>query len=202
MDGLMLLRDARRAGLAVEVRGDQLVVRGPRHLETLARELLARKPEVIAALSYEPPPVDRPDGCATHAVTPGDVARWWSVAEGRDATVSVCGCCLGPAPDQHLRCRRCETLAEYAARFAPAVRFTMRETDDVAGDVALLRRIHAVIAEHQPGENLVILTVKTLDGRRRSLGWRAVATPELRRGIARVLAARHTGGVEAVDHGR
>ncbi len=53
MDGLMLLLQARLAGLQVTTSGDQLVVRGPRRLETMARALLAEKPQVMRALAVE-----------------------------------------------------------------------------------------------------------------------------------------------------
>ena len=51
MDGLTLLGRARSAGLAVEAQGSRLVVRGPRSLEPIARELLERKDEILAALA-------------------------------------------------------------------------------------------------------------------------------------------------------
>ena len=53
MDGLTLLLDARRAGLEVTVRDDQLVLQGPRRLEPLAKALIAEKPLVLAALAEE-----------------------------------------------------------------------------------------------------------------------------------------------------
>lgn len=53
MDGLMLLRQARQAGLRVGADGDRLVVEGPRRLETMARALLAEKPEVLRSLAQE-----------------------------------------------------------------------------------------------------------------------------------------------------
>ena len=40
--------------------------------------------------------------------TPSQVAHWWQVAQARDASVSVCACCGGPAPSGQLACRRCE----------------------------------------------------------------------------------------------
>jgi hypothetical protein len=53
VDGLMLLRQARQAGLRVGADGDRLVVEGPRRLESMARTLLAEKPEVLRALARE-----------------------------------------------------------------------------------------------------------------------------------------------------
>jgi hypothetical protein len=51
MDGLTLLEKARSAGLTVVVRGDKLVIRGPRRAGPLAEQLLAHKAEVIDALT-------------------------------------------------------------------------------------------------------------------------------------------------------
>src|SRR4051812_43418732 len=52
MDGLILLDEARAAGLSVRVEGDRLVIRGPRQAEPVARRLMANKAQVVlAALS-------------------------------------------------------------------------------------------------------------------------------------------------------
>jgi hypothetical protein len=51
MEGLTLLREARAAGLSVARDGDELVIRGPRRAEPVARLLLSRKVEVIRALA-------------------------------------------------------------------------------------------------------------------------------------------------------
>lgn len=49
MDRLTLLAAARAAGLTLVVAGDRLIVRGPRAAAPLARELLARKAEILVA---------------------------------------------------------------------------------------------------------------------------------------------------------
>lgn len=54
MDSLILLDDARAAGLSVEVKGNTLVVRGPRRAKAVALELLAHKQEIMECLK-EPP---------------------------------------------------------------------------------------------------------------------------------------------------
>jgi hypothetical protein len=54
MDGLTLLNEARAAGLEVRTDGDRLVVRGPRSAETLARQLLAHKAELLYLLTLIP----------------------------------------------------------------------------------------------------------------------------------------------------
>jgi hypothetical protein len=51
MEGLTLLREARAAGLSLSRDGDELVIRGPRRAEPVARLLLSRKVEVIQALA-------------------------------------------------------------------------------------------------------------------------------------------------------
>ena len=50
MDGMILLRDARAAGLEVLTDGRRLTVRGPRDAETVAKRLLANKRLVLRAL--------------------------------------------------------------------------------------------------------------------------------------------------------
>jgi hypothetical protein len=50
MDSVALLSRALEAGLEVDVRGDKLVVRGPRTLESLARALLANKDAIVRLL--------------------------------------------------------------------------------------------------------------------------------------------------------
>ena len=51
---MSLLFEAIARGLRVSVDGDRLVVRGPRRLEPLARELLAHKNSVMTVLSQRP----------------------------------------------------------------------------------------------------------------------------------------------------
>lgn len=117
MEGLTLLREAREAGLEIAVVGDSLEITGPKSAAPIVERIRQYKPEVMAALRApccpacaEPTglPLRMEDGCESHAVTPQDVARWWRVVDERDATVSYCHCCGGPAPSGALRCRRCE----------------------------------------------------------------------------------------------
>jgi hypothetical protein len=117
MDVLTLLREAREAGLHVQVEGDKLKVEGPRTAAPIVERLREHKAEVLAVLrgpccrTCEPragPPIDIGDGCGLHHVTPEMVARWWGLAESMDRTVSVCHCCGGPAPSEALVCRKCE----------------------------------------------------------------------------------------------
>ena len=48
-----LLAAAREAGLEVRIENDELVIRGPRTQDALARRVLAEKPVVLALLSAE-----------------------------------------------------------------------------------------------------------------------------------------------------
>jgi hypothetical protein len=59
VDGLMLLRQARDARLAVAAESGKLVIRGPQRAAPVALKLLAHKPEVLAALEVA-------DWCARH----------------------------------------------------------------------------------------------------------------------------------------
>jgi hypothetical protein len=63
MGDMTLLQRARAAHLEVAARGDRLVVRGPRSAEPLAKELLARKEEVLTLLAQAPlaPPLGAGD---------------------------------------------------------------------------------------------------------------------------------------------
>ena len=80
-------------------------------------------------------------------------------------------------------------LVEYAAELGLTVHFTIRETEDVAGDVAFLTRVRAVLAEH-PGQNLINMRIVTLDGRRPVVQWRALACEPLRHSLAGLLRQR------------
>src|SRR5262245_20590771 len=64
MDGMTLLEQARLAGLAVNVQGDKLVIRGPRRAAPLAEQLLAHKAKVLDALAAE-------------SLTPADLPGDW-----------------------------------------------------------------------------------------------------------------------------
>ena len=55
MDGMMLLNEARAAGLTVEAEGDRLRIRGPKRAESVALKLLAHKPTVLGALRFQVP---------------------------------------------------------------------------------------------------------------------------------------------------
>jgi hypothetical protein len=51
MDGLVLLRQARDAGLRVEAAGDKLLIRGPKRAEQVVKLLAEHKAEVLAVIT-------------------------------------------------------------------------------------------------------------------------------------------------------
>jgi tubulysin polyketide synthase-like protein len=83
-------------------------------------------------------------------------------------------------------------LAEYASDRLPAIRLTLRETEDMLSDFKVLDAIRDAIGEYQPGGNHIFMKVVTLEGRRVTLEWRALVEPELRRRLADILAAHAT----------
>ena len=119
MDAVALLADLKKRGVELEPRGKKLHCRAPEG--TLTPELLAvlqeHKSALLALLArsccpgYDRragPPVSIVDGCDLHSISAAQVAEWWTQAEGRNAHVSYCTCCAGPAPGGSIACRRCE----------------------------------------------------------------------------------------------
>jgi hypothetical protein len=80
-------------------------------------------------------------------------------------------------------------LVEYAASILPSIRLTIRETENTERDFNLINRIRQVIQEFQPGGNHIYLVIRTVDGRRIVVEWRALADRELRLALGRVLAS-------------
>lgn len=84
MDGMILLLEARRAGLKLSTDGDRLLIRGPKIAEPLVRRIIANKPIVVAALAEQSkpaaytipePPTDRP-GFVTVVEKKGGNPQW------------------------------------------------------------------------------------------------------------------------------
>ncbi len=107
MDGLILLRRAHEAGLAVQAEGDKLVIRGPKRAESVARLLIVHKPEVLAALVPREAPDRTPDEDATDRALWRDryaarIVYWFSrgasLAGSRAAGVRRIDSLLAPAP--------------------------------------------------------------------------------------------------------
>lgn len=79
-------------------------------------------------------------------------------------------------------------LAEYAAAQLPAIRLTLRETDDLVHDFKVLDAIRNAIKAYEPGGNHVYLRIVAVDGRKFRLEWQALAERGLRHDLALVLA--------------
>lgn len=71
----------------------------------------------------------------------------------------------------------------------PAMRITLRETEDAWADIGLLRSIADVVHAY-PGDDLVLLTVVDRQGRRCRLAWRAAVSKPMRMAVALLLAAQ------------
>lgn len=71
----------------------------------------------------------------------------------------------------------------------PALKFTVHESEDETEDAKFMARLAALLAEF-PGRDAVVMTIVTLEGRRRRFLWRAAACPGLRRTLAGLLRER------------
>ena len=111
LDGLTLLRTAADAGLYVRADGDLLVMTGPASAEPTAKTLLARKPEVMAAIASRPAPPQIEDGCSEHEVAQVSVAERWIEVGEQDLRPGCCACCGGPAQPETLVCLWCSQLS-------------------------------------------------------------------------------------------
>jgi hypothetical protein len=72
MDGVILLQRAQETGLTVRIDGDRLVIRGPRQADQAARQLIARKAEVMAVLLDPPSAI-----CEAWSAAISEVGRIW-----------------------------------------------------------------------------------------------------------------------------
>jgi len=100
MDGLTLLREAKKAGLGVRRDGDQLVIRGPRSAEAVAQRLLANKAAVIDALgSPSPCQTSSHLACGWRYQGRHPHTRFWESIFG----VTICAHCSPPARAELVR---------------------------------------------------------------------------------------------------
>lgn len=99
------------AGIRLTIDGDKLRVRGPELAITseLQEELRDSKAEVMAALRERTAPLG--EGCLQHETSAAQIGEWWAAAARQDADVTCCACCGGPAPAEHIVCKRCGPLA-------------------------------------------------------------------------------------------
>ena len=112
MDGLTMLRAARRAGLAVAEDDGRLVVRGPRRLEPVARELLAHKAGVLDALAAERTALDPRMAAMLAQIPPAGAIPLLLARPSSHAGPRACCSCGEPlAEAERYRCRPCVDAA-------------------------------------------------------------------------------------------
>ena len=111
-----VLREARSAGLEVQVEGDHLVVRGHPSLRPLAESLLERKGEVLTLLVEEDVEVRwRVDAMRPQVSPAGAIPVL--VARQVRAPIGHCGACGNPLPDgRAFRCEPCVSAAWFVVR--------------------------------------------------------------------------------------
>ncbi len=110
MDGVILLRQARLAGLRVIGEGDRLVVHGPRRLEGVALTLLAEKGTVLEALAEEREVAWRIGAMRPRVTAKGAIPLL--LARPQAMRVGTCCSCGDPlGPDDRYRCHRCVEAA-------------------------------------------------------------------------------------------
>ena len=111
MDGVILLRQARFAGLRVTANGATLVVEGPRRLEPIARTLLAEKPQVMQAHVDEQEVAWRVDAMRAQLPTRGALPLLLARLDVDRGSGSCCSCGDPLGRDERYRCRPCVTAA-------------------------------------------------------------------------------------------
>ena len=112
MDGLTLLRAARRVGLAVAEDGGRLLVRGPRRLESEALRLLAHKDQVLRALVIERSEVEwRVTAMRAMAPERGPIPLLLARPDAVRGFGHCCSCGDRLGPDDRYRCRLCVEAA-------------------------------------------------------------------------------------------
>ncbi len=107
MDVLILLSEARFAGLRVTASGNQLVVQGPRRLEPMARLLLAEKPTILRALAEEQEVAWRIEAMRTQATDAGAIALLLARPGAPWSTGHCCSCGDPLSADEWYRCGPC-----------------------------------------------------------------------------------------------
>ncbi len=188
MNGAELLAELDRLRVRVEPRGDRLHIDAPAGaLTPELRELLGRhKTWILQMLTG--------GFCDFLGPSPSqDVEHVEHVEQGHSAgSKSPEGRSTSPFHEGDVTWNA-SALVSFAMDATPPVCFTLWETKDVVHDVAVLIACRRLVAAEEPGFNRVILTIRTLSGRKVRAEWRAVATPELRRGLAAILREEAVG---------
>ena len=107
MDGVMLLREARRAGLSVTTDGSRVLVRGPRRLEPVAQRLLAAKPAVLRVLLDEDEIAWRIEAMRRQVPADGPVPLLIARTDVPRPIGSCCSCGDALGPGDRYRCGPC-----------------------------------------------------------------------------------------------
>ena len=111
MDGVIVLREARLAGLTVTTDGSQVMVHGPRVLEPVAKRLLAEKPRVLAVLLYEREVTWRTDAMRRQVPADGLIPLFMARVDVPRPIGSCCSCGDALRPDDRYRCSPCAAAA-------------------------------------------------------------------------------------------
>ncbi|MGO9179009.1 MAG: hypothetical protein ACLQBX_01965 [Candidatus Limnocylindrales bacterium] len=111
MDVLILLSEARFAGLRVTASGNQLVVQGPRRLEPMARLLLAEKPTILRALAEEQEVAWRIDAMRPHVPATGAIPLLLARPDAMRCAGLCCSCGDPVGPAEGYRCAPCVAAA-------------------------------------------------------------------------------------------
>ncbi len=102
-----VLAEARAGGLEIQAEADGLVIRGPRTLDHLARQLLNQKPQVLALLEAE----DAEVAWRIRAMRPQVRPRGPVPVLAARPVASFVGCCTSCgdpiAPPRRYRCEPC-----------------------------------------------------------------------------------------------
>ena len=119
MDGMILLREARLAGLSVTTDGHHVTVRGPRNLEPVAMTLLAEKSGVLAALLREREIAWRSQVMQDQVPAVGAIPLLIARPGIPFLSGSCCSCGDPLAPDERYRCSPCVAAAVAVLGAAP-----------------------------------------------------------------------------------
>jgi hypothetical protein len=109
-----VLREARAAGLLVQVEGDRLLVLGPKRLQAVAQEVLRHKPEILAHLATEREEIAWRAARMRRQILPGKPIPVL-VARASQAGPGQClSCGENLTPEDRVRCQWCVRAAQLA----------------------------------------------------------------------------------------
>ena len=113
MDGLMVRREARAAGLDIRIDGDRLIVRGPRSAAPIAERLLGMKREIIALLEGQDDEVTWRVGAMRAQLRPGAPIPFLVARRDLSDAPGLCPSCDAALADgRRFRCAPCVSAVE------------------------------------------------------------------------------------------